>query len=152
MSAKITSLLGADIYQSDLELFTACRWLNDSCINYCFRRMEKDGDIPKHFLLMDPAVVAFMRLQCDNDDEFAELASGIELKDRIWLFIPVNDCSSFEALSNHWSFLLFHTPTGKSFHFDSLGGYNNNAAVSTSSRILRCLLRWVAIYLRTFSI
>lgn len=141
MSTKVTSLLGADIYVSDMELFEPGRWLNDSCINYCFRRLENGGDIPKHFLLMDPAVVSFMRLQCNEDAEFTELANGIELKDRIWLFVPVNDCSSFQEQSNHWSFLLFHTPTGKAFHFDSLGGYNYNAALLTAARILRLLQR-----------
>jgi Ulp1 family protease len=142
MSTKVASLLGADIYASDMELFESGRWLNDSCINYCFRRIEKELQLPKHFLLMDPAVVAFMRLQCTEDSEFADLAEGIELKERIWLFVPVNDCGSFDAQSNHWSFLLFHIPTGKSYHFDSLGNFNYESAVIISSRIIRLLLRY----------
>lgn len=139
-AVMIVSLLDADIYHRDLILFQSGNWLNDACINYCFRRLEiKISD--ESILLLDPSVVSFLRLQCDDDEEYAELAVGTDILQKTWVFIPINDCDSFSHASTHWSLLLLHVSTGKLYHFDSSGTHNLRAAESTSIKIYKLLGR-----------
>lgn len=129
----------ADIYRRDVELLQSGQWLNDSVINYCFRRLEIKYS--NDFLFMDPSVVAFMRMQCVDCDEWRELAVGISISTRRWLLVPVNDNDSFDRTSNHWSLLLMFIPTGKCVHFDSHGSYNQKAALATAEKLYMLLER-----------
>lgn len=122
----------------DLILFQPGNWLNDACINYSFRRLESKILDPS-ILLLDPAVVSFLRIQCVDDDEYAELADGTGILRKTWVFIPINDCDSFSHASSHWSLLLLHVSTGKIYHFDSSGRQNQKAAESTSIKIYKLL-------------
>lgn len=140
MDTLITSLLDADIYCRDLDLFLPQNWLNDSCINYCLRRFEiqlSDQEI----LLMDPSVVSFLKIQCHDDEEYTELALGQQVAVRKWIFVPINNSESFANVSTHWSLLLLHTSSARLFHFDSCGNSNKSAAESTSFKLLK-LLGW----------
>jgi Ulp1 family protease len=134
MAALITTLLDADIYESDLDLFRGKSWLNDSCINYCLRQLELRIS-NRNILLMNPSVVSFLMIQCDEEDDYRELATGIEINTREWIFVPVNNSDSFFTVSTHWSLLLVQTKTGKSYHFDSCGMHNNTAAQLTAEKI-----------------
>lgn len=138
MAALISTLLDADIYESDLDLFRGKNWLNDSCINYCLRQLEFRISNRK-ILLMNPSVVSFLLIQCDEEEEFRELATGIEITTREWMLVPVNNSDSFTTVSTHWSLLLVQTKTGKSYHFDSCAMHNNVAAQSTADKILELL-------------
>ena len=135
----IVSLLDADIYRRDVELLQSGSWLNDAVINYCFRRLELK--FPSYFLFMDPSVVSFLRLQCEECEDWDELANALVITSRKWLFVPVNDNDAFDGVSSHWSLLLFFTPTGKCFHFDSHGCYNHAAAVATAEKLFFLLQR-----------
>jgi hypothetical protein len=127
----LVSYLDADIYQRDLLLFQPGAWLNDSCINFCLkRRIKSDSGI----LTLDPAVVSFLRLQADEEDD-DELTISLGINNAVWLFAPVNDNDSFNASSNHWSLLLYHIRSGNSFHFDSSSGYNREASIKVAARI-----------------
>ena len=140
MNTLITTLLDADIYGRDLNLFLSRNWLNDSCINYCLRRFEIQLS-DQSILLMDPSVVSFLRIQCDDEDEYAELALGQQASLRKWIFIPVNNSESFVNVSTHWSLLLLHTASSRLFHFDSCGTSNKSAAESTSIKLFK-LMGW----------
>ena len=134
MAALITTLLDADIYETDLVLFLDKNWLNDSCINYCLRQLEiKISN--RNILLMNPSVVSFLMIQCDEEEEYRELAKGIEIDSRDWILVPVNNSDSFSTVSTHWSLLLVQTKTGKSYHYDSCAMHNNTAAQFTADKI-----------------
>ena len=135
----IVSLLDADIYRRDVELFQTGSWLNDACINYCFRRLELR--FPSFFLFMDPSIVSFLRLQCEECEDWEELANALVLPTRKWLLVPVNDNEAFDGVSSHWSLLLMYVPNGKLLHFDSNGCYNHNAAVATAEKLFFLLQR-----------
>lgn len=137
----IISYKDADIYPSDLALFQGLNWLNDSCINYCMKRIVDDyvsADVTA-ILLMEPAVISFMRIQCQTDEDFEELAVDLDFNSKTWLLAPLNDCDSFESRSSHWSLLLMHIPSSHSFHFDSSSNYNIQAARSTVSVLSKVL-------------
>jgi Ulp1 family protease len=124
----------------DLILFQPGNWLNDACINYCLRRLEEKILDPS-ILFLDPAVVSFLRIQCVDDDEYAELAVGTDILQKTWVFIPLNDSDSFSHTSSHWSLLLLHVSSGKLYHFDSSGRHNQRAAESTCAKIYKLLGR-----------
>ena len=140
MAEIIHSLLDANIYSRDLILFRSKCWLNDSCINYCFRRLEL-MKTPKSILLMDPSVVSFLVIQCSSDEDYDELFVGINISSLEWIFVPVNNADSFGTPSSHWSLLLLHVSTGKLFHFDSCGLSNNDAAIFTAEKLYLLLKR-----------
>jgi hypothetical protein len=121
-----------------LGLFEEGQWLNDACINYCFRRIEM-GDQQSTILLMDPAVVSFLKIQVTDDEERAELAAGLGLQCREWVLAPVNDCDSFSSACSHWSLLLCHVSTGRMVHFDSNGRYNQEAARKTALHVSKLM-------------
>lgn len=135
----IVSLLDADIYRRDVELLQSGQWLNDAVINYCFRRLELR--FPSFFLFVDPSIVSFLRLQCEECEEWDELANALVLSSRKWLFVPVNDNEAFDGISSHWSLLLLYVPNGKILHFDSFGCYNHNAAIRTAEKLFFLLKR-----------
>lgn len=140
MDTLVTTLLDADIYGRDVDLFLPRNWLNDSCINYCLRQFEIQLS-NQEILLMDPSVVSFLRIQCDDEDEYTELALGQQASLRTWIFMPVNNSESFENVSTHWSLLLLHTVSARLFHFDSCGKSNKSAALSTSVKLFK-LMGW----------
>lgn len=136
----LTTLLDADIYESDLNLFRDKNWLNDSCINYCLRQLElKISD--KNYLLMDPSVVSFLVIQCNEEEEYQEVAKGVEIATREWILVPVNNSYSFSTASTHWSLLLVQRQTGNLYHFDSCAMHNAIAAEITSKKIFQLLGR-----------
>ena len=130
------------LYPSDLVRFKDGHWLNDQCINFCFKWFENEEfkAFPS-LLFFDPAVVSCLRLQCQDDDEYAELSDGLNLSTKSLLFVPVNDNDSFQSNSSHWSLLICFTRTGQLFHIDSCKNYNRNAAYSTAIAIYKLLKR-----------
>ena len=128
----------ADIYDRDLALFNPHQWLNDSCINFCFRHIEndiKELDKDETILLFDPSVTAFLRLQCEDPEDYKQLAEGIKLTQRKWLIIPITDQQSFEIASTHWSLLVINVIGGQMLHFDTAGSYNTSSANDTRLQI-----------------
>ena len=128
----------ADLYDDDVRLFSGKQWLNDSCINYCFKRISHQLN-HSAILLMDPSVVSFLLLQCDDDDEYDSLAKGIILNSREWLLVPINNNESFQSRSTHWSLLILHIASNTYIHYDSNSQYNYASSVRTSWKIHKLL-------------
>lgn len=128
----------ADLYDDDVRLFSGKQWLNDSCINYCFKRISHQLN-NLAILLMDPSVVSFLILQCDDDDEYDSLAKGINLDSREWLLVPINDNESFLSQSTHWSLLVLHIASSTYIHYDSNFQCNYASSVRTSRKIHKLL-------------
>ncbi len=123
---KVCTFNDADIYENDLNLFHTGGWLNGSCIHYCLQCL----DSPTDFLLLDPAVVSFLRLQCENDEDFADFKTGNALDSKTWVFIPVNDNQFFGGVSSHWSLMVWHIPSRRFWHMDSCRDSNLSAAIT----------------------
>ena len=67
----------AVLERSDLALFAPPHWLNDRAIHFAMKLLEDDST--KSWLLLDPAVYAFLMLQCDfeDEDEVSDLRRGL---------------------------------------------------------------------------
>lgn len=140
MSRLIDTFRDADIYEADALLFKSPNWLNGSCINYCFKKLEQELEdrfgIEKteNILLLDPSAVSCLRFQLFDDDEYESFANGLEIDKKKWILSPVNNCNSLLDASSatHWSLLLVSVTTGSCFHLDSCNQYNLNAATLTT--------------------
>eukprot|EP01031_Cornospumella_fuschlensis_P028292 gene28293-34160_t len=145
MSKPLFSYRDVDVYQRDALLFRERQWLNDTCINFCFRCIEDKSSSVK---LVDPAVVSFLRLQVEEEDEFEDLARGLQLDRHEWLYCPINDNTDFSASSTHWSGLLVHIPTGQALHLDSHAQFNFASAQALKPKLALLLKRPNALDLR----
>ncbi|KAI9921615.1 hypothetical protein PsorP6_002181 [Peronosclerospora sorghi] len=56
---------------------------------------------------MDPAVVSCLLHQCEDEDEYRELAKGLDLARQHLYIIPVTDNETLDGNSSHWSLLLY---------------------------------------------
>lgn len=69
---QVLSYHDAILYSSDVRLFKAPNWLNDSCINFYLRYLEHEECKGRPDLLfMDPAVVSCMMIQCTGELKYS---------------------------------------------------------------------------------
>ena len=121
---------------------TADLWLNDSCINFWFRVLEANlGGAAKRIQLMDPAVMAFMRFQADEED-LEDL--GPQLQGRVAIAVPVNNSSGFFGKpSTHWSLLVCYRGEADEepvfAHYDSMQPSNSKPALATAQKLRAAL-------------
>mmetsp|Transcript_12698 Transcript_12698/g.20244 ORF Transcript_12698/g.20244 Transcript_12698/m.20244 type:complete len:271 (-) Transcript_12698:71-883(-) len=136
----------AVLYDRDVQLFKGRSWLNDACINFYFRYLEYDvfGHEGAHetVIFMDPAVVSFMMLQCTDDDDYDDLRRGLKLDQKSLIFVPVNDNTSFDSSSTHWSLLacVRYNNAINCVHLDSGGGANGARAEQVAAQLRQTLL------------
>jgi hypothetical protein len=133
-----------DLYDNDIELFTDRCWLNDACINFCLKRIEKEEG--NHaILLMDAAVVSCLRFQIDDEDEMNELRKSLKISERNILLVPVSDCRELGGSSSHWSMLAYDVLSGESIHMDSSKPHNKDATKSTAHKLAELTGRYVDV-------
>ncbi|GMF21292.1 unnamed protein product [Phytophthora lilii] len=125
MARQVLNYHDVQLYASDVALFAGRQWLNDNAVNFYLQFLTQTL-APADVLLMDPAVVSCLLHQCEDEDEFRDLASGVALARRQLCLIPVSDNDALGGDSSHWSLLLFRD--GKFRHFDSSAGHNKHAA------------------------
>lgn len=135
MTELLFSFEDVDVYSQHLTYFGPGQWLDDVCINLCYRLMEKQHS-SENCLFVDPSVVSFIRLQLDDDEEFQDLSRGQNFSEKNWIFLPISDSESFDASGTHWSLLIWQYSTGKFFHADSSGTYNQSSAHSLARKLL----------------
>lgn len=108
------------------------QWINDRIINFCFRFYENTcPGLPHKVLLLDPAVVSFMRHQCSDVCDFSDMSMSLELEDRELILLPITDSMGFESSSSHWSLVVMHPRSRRAIHLDSCSGHNLRAARDT---------------------
>jgi Ulp1 family protease len=126
-----------DIYSNDLECFRDGNWLNDSSISFCYKQLE--DRVSPYILLMDPSVGSFLRIQCNDPEDFDELRCGTNLSSKEWIFLPITNNQSFDTKSTHWSLLIIKVSNGRIWHLDSMNHMNYDSARSFASKIRRLL-------------
>ncbi|KAJ0397749.1 hypothetical protein P43SY_005606 [Pythium insidiosum] len=147
MPKQVLNYHDVQLYDTDVALFRDNEWLNDNAINFYFQYLQETLDVSSapdartrsDVLLVDPAVVSCILLQCDEEDEYADLGRGMQLGIRQVCMIPVNDNQSFDEGSTHWSLLLYHRQEKSFLHYDSSSGHNAAAADRVCKAFLRVL-------------
>ncbi|TDH72113.1 hypothetical protein CCR75_003662 [Bremia lactucae] len=138
MAKQVLNYHDVQLYESDVALFEGQKWLNDNAINFYLQYITQTI-APSDVLLIDPAVVSCLLYQCEDEEDFKELAAGLCLKSKRICLIPVSDNDRLGGESSHWSLLLYCDENFK--HFDSISGCNKNSA----RRIARSFMRLLKI-------
>lgn len=111
----------AVLYDEDVSLFRPPAWLNDACLNFGFRLLERDD-----VFLMDPAVYSYMMLQMDDEDD---LPLPRHKEHRVVL-IPISDAKDLGSFrGSHWSLLAYYPSRNLFEHYDSMrsSGHSRHA-------------------------
>ncbi|CAM9598585.1 unnamed protein product, partial [Phaeothamnion confervicola] len=119
---------GCPVRREDATFLEDHQWLNDTCIGLGLKLTEDDLGERSDILFVDPAVVSCLMLQCDDEEELAELGTGMGIRQQAAIFLPINDNTSFFSQSAHWSLLMYLSKEHSFQHFDSAGGHNNRRA------------------------
>lgn len=141
----------AVLERPDLALFRPPKWLNDRTIAFVMKLIEDDVQV--RWLLLDPAVYAFVMLQCDFDDEeeVADLRKGLAFPgDRRVLATVINDAGSLHVGAGwHWSLLVYDVEANFARHYDSMGRSKNEARARQCAEKLRVCLGRPAVTFET---
>ncbi|KAG7393088.1 hypothetical protein PHYPSEUDO_012423 [Phytophthora pseudosyringae] len=125
MARQVLHYHDVQLYDSDVALFAGRQWLNDNAVNFYLQYLTQTA-APSDVLLMDPAVVSCLLHQCEDEDEYRDLAGGLSLESRVLCVLPVTDNDALGGDSSHWSLLLYRD--GQFQHWDSSAGHNKHAA------------------------
>ena len=134
----------AVLERSDLALFAPPHWLNDRALHFAMKLLEDDAEAK--WLLLDPAVYAFLMLQCDFDDEdeVSDLRRGLVFPgDERVLVTVVSDAASLHVGGgSHWSLLVYDVEADVARHYDSMGrSANESKARQCAERLRVCFER-----------
>ncbi|EQC40895.1 hypothetical protein SDRG_01960 [Saprolegnia diclina VS20] len=130
----------AQLYERDLALFPRNQWLNDAAVHFYLTMIHYEmcggaDDV----LLMDPAVASCMLLQCDDPEDLADLANGLDLHTKALVLLPVNDRSSFASQGTHWALLVYRQATNAFEFYDSSSNHNIDSAYELARVLLLAL-------------
>ena len=129
----------AVLERSDLALFAPPHWLNDRAIHFAMKLLEDDSTVK--WLLVDPAVYAFLMLQCDfeDDDEVSDLRRGLVFPgDERVVATVVSDASTLHVGGgSHWSLLVYDVEADLARHYDSMGRSANEQRAKQCAEKLR---------------
>ncbi|KAH9084875.1 hypothetical protein Ae201684P_002110 [Aphanomyces euteiches] len=129
----------AQLYDRDLRLFTSNEWLNDAAINFFFTMTYHETcEARSDILLMDPAVVSCMMLQCDDEEDLRDLAQGLQLREKSLILLPINDRQNFDSQGSHWALLVYCTDNGFQF-YDSSSNHNRESAEEVAAVLQRAI-------------
>ncbi|CAH0378619.1 unnamed protein product [Pelagomonas calceolata] len=134
----------AVLERADLALFAPPHWLNDRAIHFAMKLLEDDSAVK--WLLLDPAVYAFLMLQCEfeDEDEVSDLRRGLVFPgDERVLVTVVSDAAGLHVGGgSHWSLLVYDVDADLARHYDSMGrSANEQRARQCAERLRVCFER-----------
>ena len=135
MAQQVINYFDAQLYASDVDIFTSNEWLNDNCIGfYMMYIYQMVCQASSMWLLVDPAVVSFVMLLDEEEEE--EFSKNENLREKQKVLIPVNNAQSSQTYGTHWSLLGWDLSSNRFHHYDSSHGMNDGAARRTAQRFL----------------
>ncbi|KAL0225735.1 hypothetical protein P9112_013059 [Eukaryota sp. TZLM1-RC] len=127
---------GLTVYQSDVNLLSPGRWLNDTIISFMmlyFSKLYPETDIS----FIQPSALMLIRFGDEKDTRSVIEGSKIDTANLV--IFAVSDVTHTEIdkaeAGSHWSTLVFHRPSLTFFHLDSLFMHNNQAAFDIASKL-----------------
>jgi Ulp1 family protease len=121
MAAPVVSGKFSRLYQSDVDLLEAGRWLNDACISWYFEQLQ--DSLPENVLILDPGVVQLLLFE-DDEDDLRQAVEDLCLPARSLILAPVNDSEDLTAATSgsHWALAAYDCGAGTALYVDSMGG------------------------------
>lgn len=108
----------------------------DAIIKYSFDDIMQIKISNEAILFLNPSLVSWLKIGCEEDCDFENVAESIKLSTRKWLIITINNNNSVHIKGSHWSLLLCNIEHGFLFHFDSSNDNNHDAAFETGKYII----------------
>lgn len=119
--------------KSDVDCFDDFRFLNDLCISFFYELLNENyKNFDKYFFLFDPASVSTMVIY-DEMEDLIDMFGGLNLEDKDYLFIPINDNTDKYAMGggDHWALIIYQKSDDTFYYLDSMLNYIKNTTIVT---------------------
>lgn len=132
LDSLILSFHDSLVFQSDLDLLKEGQWINDRIIGFVYEYLEKEV-FPSEcneknlFAFLNPSSVQYLKL-CESLEE-AKMCflEPLELKNKSYVFLPLNSNQTTDAGGSHWSLLVIDLKSSVIKHYDSIGSNEEEA-------------------------
>ena len=119
------------IKKSDIDCLSDYQYLNDLIISFYYEILNEkytSNDI----ILLDPAVSMSIIFDQDLDDINNCIFQPLEMKNKKFIFVPINDNTKIEYKINgsHWALNIIDVNNNTIYYLDSMLGNISNAKVS----------------------
>jgi Ulp1 family protease len=117
--------------KSDVECLKPYNLINDMCISFYYEILnEKLKKFENEFFLFDPASTSMIIFDDDMEDLY-DMFSSVNLVDRKYLFMPINDNTNKYKVGggDHWGLLIYQKTDETFFYLDSMCNYIKNTDI-----------------------
>ena len=117
--------------KSDIQCLDNYKYLNDLCISFYYEILtQKFSKHEKDFFLFDPSSISIILFD-DNLEDLKECFNPLNLPDKNFLFIPVNDISDKYSYGggNHWGLIFYLKSSNIYYYIDSMKSYIKNIKI-----------------------
>jgi len=104
--------------RSDVALFQDGNWLNDECITFFFEHLASKHCAAAARVLFLGAETAFWLLLEEDEEDLADAANGLEIREKDLILCPINDNTdrTRAGAGTHWSLLVARAVAPRTDH------------------------------------
>ena len=119
------------IKQSDIDCLSDYQYLNDLIISFYYEILNEKY-ISNDIILLDPAVSMSIIFDQDLDDINNCIFQPLGMKDKKYIFVPINDNTKIEykTSGSHWALNIIDVNNNTIYYLDSMSSNISNAKVS----------------------
>ena len=119
------------IKQSDIDTLSDYQYLNDLIISFYYEILNEKY-ISNDIVLLDPAVSMSIIFDQDLDDINNCIFQPLGMKDKKFIFVPINDNTKIEykTSGSHWALNIIDVNNNTIYYLDSMSSNISNAKIS----------------------
>ena len=119
------------IKQSDIDCLSDYQYLNDLIISFYYEILNEKY-IRNDIVLLDPAVSMSIIFDQDLDDINNCIFQPLGMKDKKFIFVPINDNTKIEykTSGSHWALNIIDVNSNTIYYLDSMSSNISNAKIS----------------------
>ena len=119
------------IKQSDIDCLSDYQYLNDLIISFYYEILNEKY-MSNDIVLLDPAVSMSIIFDQDLDDINNCIFQPLGMKDKKYIFVPINDNTKIEykTSGSHWTLNIIDVNNNTIYYLDSMSSNISNAKVS----------------------
>ena len=119
------------IKQSDIDCLSDYQYLNDLIISFYYEILNEKY-MSNDIVLLDPAVSMSIIFDQDLDDINNCIFQPLGMKDKKFIFVPINDNTKIEykTSGSHWALNIIDVNNNTIYYLDSMSSNISNAKIS----------------------
>ena len=119
------------IKKSDIDCLSDYQYLNDLIISFYYEILNEKY-ISNDIVLLDPAVSMSIIFDQDLDDINNCIFQPLGMKDKKFIFVPINDNTKIEykTSGSHWALNIIDVNNNTIYYLDSMSSNISNAKIS----------------------